>query len=193
MAIAVDGENSAREVVLFIFVVLWSLISFYLNGCDVEQEYPHICANHVQGIAGYSPPREPWIPGPVWPGEEDNIRSRTRSGRSKLESKVWVSDDRRLYIPVVKKRKVCAHCYMFRLNFSFGCIFGVMVVAFCCRCQLRSTLFRRILRRRKMTTCPPPESVLARCIPHPTASLPSTLHRHFPPYPPSFIHSPPLP
>ena len=131
----------------------------------MEQEYPPICANHVTGIAGYPPTREPWVPSPVWPGEEDNIRSRTRSGRSKLESKVWVSDDRRLYIPVVKKRKVCAYCSMFRFNFTFDCILGVTGVAFFCRCRLLSPLFHRILRRRKMTTCPPPEPVLARCIP----------------------------
>ena len=131
----------------------------------MEQDYPPICANHVTGIAGYSPTREPWVPSPVWPGEEDNIRSRTRSGRSKLESKVWVSDDRRHYIPVVKKRKVCSYCYLFRFNYTFDCIFGVTGVAFYCRCQLLSPLFRRILRRRKMTTCPPPEPVLARCIP----------------------------
>ena len=150
----------------YLFLLFYGhLFYFYLNGCHVEQDYPHICANHVTGIPGYSPTREPWVPIPVWPGEEDNIRSRTRSGRSKLESKVWVSDDRRLYIPVVKKRKVCAYCFRLRFNFTFDCIFGVAGVAFYCRCQLPSPLLHRIFRRRKMTTCPPPEPVLARCIP----------------------------
>ena len=169
MAIAVDGENSAREVILFIFVVLWSLILFLFEwmpcGTGLSPYLCQITANHVTGIPGYSPTREPWVPIPVWPGEEDNIRSRTRSGRSKLESNAGVSDDRRLYIPVVKKRKVCAYCFRLRFNFTFDCMFGDAGVAFYCRCQLPSPLLHRILRRRKMTTCPPPEPVLARCIP----------------------------
>ena len=83
------------------FPLVYSLVSGLYLGF-MEQEYSPVCVNHLTGISGNVLSRDAWVPGPVLSGEEDNIRFRTRSSRSKVP----LSDISRLHVPPARRRKV---------------------------------------------------------------------------------------
>ena len=83
------------------FLLVYSLVSGLYLGF-MGQEYSPVCVNHLPGISGNVPSRDAWVPGPVLSGEEDNIRFRTRSGRSKAP----LSDISLLHVPPARRRKV---------------------------------------------------------------------------------------
>ena len=83
------------------FPLVYSLVSCLYLGF-MGQEYSPVCVNHLTGISGNVLSRDAWVPGPVLSGEEDNIRFRTRSSRSKVP----LSDISRLHVPPARRSKV---------------------------------------------------------------------------------------
>ncbi len=84
-------------------MLIYSLVSCLYLGF-MGQEFPPVCVNHLISISGHVPSRDrdTWVPGLVLSGEEDNIRFRTHSSRSKVP----LSDISQLHVPPARRRKV---------------------------------------------------------------------------------------
>ena len=89
------------ETCIHSFPLVYSLVSCLYLGF-MGQEYSPVCVNHLTGISGNVLSRDSWVLGPVLSGEEDTIRFRTRSGRSKVP----LSDISRLHVPPARRSKV---------------------------------------------------------------------------------------